>query len=243
MSADYYKEELIKLTDSLGVERKYWPKFLEAVTHSSFIQDSGVAWKSNERIEFLGDSVIGLIISDYLYRKYPDAQEGMLAVKKAGLVSTESLAETARQLDLGRFLLMSHGETLSKGQERSSVLADLYESIIGTVFLCKGFNFTSNLVKNQIAEKLGNISFIQKDAKTQLQECLQEKFKSAPIYVVEREEGAPHAKTFFINATLNGKIIGTGSGKTKKEAEVEAAKDALNQISQTSSKEETAVRH
>ena len=226
---EYYRDSLEKLTELLGIEKDYWQCFLESITHSTFIEEKKPSWNCNERVEFLGDSVIDLTISDFLYREYPEENEGFLTIQRANLVSTESFADLSRKLGFGKFLLLGKGEENSGGADKNSVLADLYESIIGMVFICKGFEFTSNLILSHFKEKLQDISVIKKPAKSLLQEVSQKNLKQSPVYHIINETGKIH-KNFFAEVSLNGHVVGHGVGLTKKEAETLAAQEALEYI-------------
>ncbi len=228
VSASDYDDRLSGLCSLLGVEESMRGAFLEAITHSSFDREKRPPWRCNERVEFLGDAVVGLVISDFLYRSCPDEEEGCLALKKSSLVSTDSLASISRELGLGRFILMSNGEERSRGNERSSILADLYESVIGAVFLVKGWDFVSGLVLGHFRDRLGSLSSIGKDPKTSLQELMQKRFRSAPEYRITGEKGPSHSRTFYAEALMGGKVIGGGSGASKKDAETAAASAALS---------------
>lgn len=223
-----YRKALESLCISLGVEPEYWQLFLEPVTHSSFSSERRTPWSCSERIEFLGDSVVGLVISEFLYRNCHSDREGAMALKKSSLVSTDSLACEARKIGLDRFILMSNGERKNGGCKKNSVLADLYESVIGAVFLCKGWNFASKLVLGHFSLKLSKLSMIGKDAKTALQELTQKRFKEIPVYnVVETGSQSSGTDRFKAEAVVCGKTAGTGCGASKKEAETAAAAEAL----------------
>lgn len=227
---EYYRDNLEKLTELLGIEKDYWQCFLESITHSTFIEEKKPSWHSNERVEFLGDSVIDLTISDFLYREFSEEDEGELTIQRANLVSTESFADLSRKLGLGRFLLLGKGEENSGGADKNSVLADLYESIIGMVFICKGFEFTSKLILSHFEEKLKDISIIKKPAKSLLQEFSQKMLKQSPVYYVTNKTGGIPKKNFLAEVSLNGHVVGHGLGCTKKEAEMAAATEALEYI-------------
>ena len=230
VDSEFYRDNLEELAEFLGLEKDYWECFLEAVTHSTFSEEKKPSWNCNERIEFLGDAVIDLIISEFLYREFSEENEGVLTIQKSNLVSTESFAEIARNLNLGKFLLLGKGEKSSGGADKNSVLADLYESVIGTVFLCKGFEFTSNLVISHFDNKFKNISKIKKPAKSLLQEVSQKKLKKSPVYHIINETGKIPMKNFLAEVSLNGHVVGHGVGFTKKEAETLAAQEALEYI-------------
>ena len=230
VDSEFYRDNLEELAEFLGLEKDYWECFLEAVTHSTFFEEKKPSWNCNERIEFLGDAVIDLVISDFLYREFSEEDEGVLTIQKSNLVSTESFAEISRNLNLGKFLLLGNGERSSGGADKNSVLADLYESVIGTVFLCKGFEFTSKLVISHFDKKFRNISKIKKPAKSLLQEVSQKKLKKSPVYHIINKTGKIPMKNFLAEVSLNGHVLGHGVGVTKKEAETLAAQEALEYI-------------
>lgn len=233
---EHYRKNLEDLTELLGIEKDYWNFFLEAVTHSTFCEEKKPTWACNERLEFLGDSVLDLIISEFLYKKFLEENEGLLSIQRSNLVSTESLAEIARNLKLGEFLLLGKGEENSGGADKNSILADLYESIIAAVFLCKGLKFTSELVLNHFEEKLKNSSIVKKPAKSLLQEFSQKTFKSSPVYIIN-SIGKDANKNFLAKVSLNGHMVGHGFATTKKEAEMLAAQEALDYIDKYSLEE------
>lgn len=230
VGSECYRENLEELVQLLDLEKDYWESFLEAITHSTFCEEKKPSWNCNERIEFLGDAVIDLIISEFLYREFSEEDEGVLTIQKSNLVSTESFAEIARNLNLGKFLLLGKGEKNSGGADKNSVLADLYEAVIGAVFLCKGFEFTSKLVLKHFEEKIKNISKIKKPAKSLLQEVSQKNLKKSPVYHIINETGKIPMKNFLAEVSLNGHVVGHGVGVTKKEAETLAAQEALEYI-------------
>ena len=219
---EHYRKSLEDLTELLGIEKDYWNFFLEAVTHSTFCEEKKPTWSCNERLEFLGDSVLDLIISEVLYKKFSEENEGLLSIQRSNL--------------LGEFLLLGKGEENSGGADKNSILADLYESIIAAVFLCKGLQFTSELVLNHFEEKLRNSSIIKKPAKSLLQEFSQKTFKSSPVYIIN-SIGKNANKNFLAKVSLNGHMVGHGFATTKKEAEMLAAQEALDYIDKYSLEE------
>lgn len=197
------------------------PKLLEqALTHCS--KEAGYSY---ECLEFLGDSVLGFLVSAYLYHTYPNANEGTLTSFRMHLVREEYLASWARKKGLGSFIVLGKGEENSGGREKSSILCDITESIIGAVYLDGGIGEAEKLVTRIISSKC--VSAPDTDAKTALQIFIQKDPKNVFSYEVYKSEGPPHDTTFFVHAILNGEVIADGTGKSKKNAEQEAAKTAL----------------
>lgn len=196
---------------------------INALTHSSFINDKNK--QNNERLEFLGDAVLELVVSDYLYKNHRDLPEGELTKLRAKIVCTESLAMVSNSLNLGSYIFMGKGEENTGGRKRKSILANSFEAIIGGIFIDGGFaeaeRFILVKLKNNIVDAIkGKLIF---DYKTKIQEVIQQKSTNEIEYTVEKEEGPEHDKIFHINLLMNGKIIGKGSGGSKKEAEQQAA--------------------
>ena len=211
---------------------EYWRTLDEALTHDSFAHETGrgkaraqANTPSNERLEFLGDAVVGAAVADYLFKRYPSEPEGGLSRRRAALVSRTALAATAQRWDLGLLLLLGKGEAASHGERRPSILASAAEAVIGAVFLGEGFGAACRFVTR---EHLAHADAeADPDPKTALQELLQGRFKRAPSYSVTSETGPAHARTFSISVFLGGDLLGTGAGPTKKLAEAAAAADAL----------------
>ncbi|NLJ40971.1 MAG: ribonuclease III [Clostridiales bacterium] len=224
--------------DTEELEKKIGYKFEEprllknALTHSSYANESRGDIPDNERLEFLGDSVLGMIIASYLYNMFKEYKEGNLTRMRAGIVSEVALAEIARGIDLGHFLYLGRGESNSGGRDRDSVLADAMEAIIGAVYLegglAKARELVINLFKPIIDRNSQGRGF--QDYKTLLQEELQRNGDKDIAYNVVAERGPDHSKTFVIQVSYDGKIIGKGKGRSKKEAEQQAAKRALENI-------------
>lgn len=205
----------------------------EALTHKSHVnerRDSGR--KHNERLEFLGDAVLSLIISDYLANRYPALSEGALSKLKAKLVSETSLANAARRLDIGSRLQLGRGEELSNGRDKASLLADALEAVIAAVYLDGGFEASRNFTILALTDELSHIDVQQEkpgedDYKTRFQEWCQKRYESLPRYVIVRETGPDHHKRFEVEVQVNDRVFGVGHGHSKKEAEQEAAQQAL----------------
>ena len=203
----------------------------EALTHSSYANEHKRAGNFyNERLEFLGDSVLSLIISDYIYKKYPQYPEGELTKLRATAVCESTLAYISKNLKIGHYLLLGKGEETTGGRDRISILADALEALIGAIYLDGGLdeasNFILDIIENEIikTQKEGEL-FI--DYKTKLQEILQKTIKSKIEYYIEKEVGPDHDKKFFIIAVVDNETYGRGWGRNKKEAEQMAAKEAL----------------
>lgn len=211
---------------------EYWRILDEALTHDSFAHETSRAQAlaravvpSNERLEFLGDAVVGAAVADYLFKRYPNEPEGGLSRRRAALVSRTALSAAAQRWDLGPLLLLGKGEAAAHGERRPSILASAAEAVIGAVFLGEGFAAACRFVTR---EHLAHADAgVDADPKTALQELLQGRFKRAPSYTVTSETGPAHARTFSISVFLGGDLLGTGAGATKKLAEAAAAADAL----------------
>lgn len=204
--------------------------FLEnALTHSSYANENkGRSKGSNERLEFLGDSVLGMVVADYLYRSHPDMPEGELTRTRAALVCEESLVEVARKLELGRYLQLGKGEDAGGGRQRPSIQADAVEAVIAAVYLDGGIGSARKLITRFIlTNNRRELDGCSRDYKTALQELVQKESGQVLSYRLMGESGPDHAKTFQVEVSLNGKPVGSGEGRSKKEAEQNAAKAAI----------------
>ncbi|WP_326798770.1 ribonuclease III [Streptomyces sp. NBC_01808] len=206
---------------------------VRALTHRSFAYENG-GLPTNERLEFLGDSVLGLVVTDTLFRGHPDLPEGQLAKLRAAVVNSRALAEVSRGLDLGAFIRLGRGEEGTGGRDKASILADTLEAVIGAVYLDKGLEAASELVHrlfDPLIEKSSNLG-AGLDWKTSLQELTAARGLGVPEYLVS-ETGPDHEKTFTAAARVGGVTYGTGTGRSKKEAEQQAADTAWRAISAT----------
>lgn len=224
-------KHLSSLEENLNYYFKDDSLLQQALTHSSYANENQLKiTESNERLEFLGDTILNLIVSQYLYNKYLDYPEGELTKIRAKVVCESSLAYAARKIELGEYLLLGKGEEATGGRERESILADTCEAIVGAIYLDSDLEVTNKLLLEKFEEDIvnavakGNL-FI--DYKTELQENLQRGRQVVVEYVVNREEGPDHNKTFYMDILMNGKVLGTGKGRNKKEAEQMAAKKVL----------------
>lgn len=204
------------------------PKLLtHALIHSSYANERKMSKdKNNERLEFLGDAVLELITSDYLFRTYKKEPEGKLTKLRASLVCEPTLAMCAKDIGLGEYLLLSRGEDMTGGRERDSILSDAFEAVIGAIYLDQGIESARKFVEIHLLKDVENkVLFF--DAKTQLQEIIQGEGNETLHYVLVKEEGPDHQKQFTIEARLGDEVIGRGVGRSKKTAEQHAAFEAI----------------
>ena len=215
------------LAARLGLEPRRLDLLRWAITHKSAEQELNLP--SNERLEFLGDAVLELIIAEHLYRSHPDLAEGDLTKLKAVAVSEPVLAAIARQLDLGRYLLLAKGEEQTGGRDRNSILADALEAVFAAVYLDRGLRAARALILQLLAGHLDAIERreYEPDYKTLLQEKIQDIHRAPPTYRVIAQSGPDHDRTFIAEARIGRQILGRGTGKSKKQAEQAAARQAL----------------
>ncbi len=203
----------------------------QAMTHSSYANEHKMRIvENNERLEFLGDAILNLVVSQYLYKKYPNHPEGELTKIRAKVVCESSLAYAATKIQVGKYLLLGKGEEATGGRNRESILADAAEAIVGAIYMDSDFETTNSILLSNF--ELDIVYAVAKgdlfiDYKTELQEVIQKNVKSSLEYVVIKEEGPDHDKRFYMNVVVNDETIGTGRGRNKKEAEQMAAKEAL----------------
>jgi len=204
-----------------------------ALTHRSYLSVTGQGPReSNERLEFLGDSVLGLVTSEFLYRRHPDEHEGQLTKTKSLLVSKAILSRRALRIGLGRFVLMSHSEVESGGRQRLSILADAFESVIGAVYLDQGFEPAREFIHKHLLAESDAITSDKRHTnyKSHLQEYVQNSFRTHPVYRIRSEYGPDHSKHFMVEVMVGKRTLGEGRGHNKKEAEQAAARDALEKV-------------
>lgn len=226
------KKELHLFESHAGVRFKRIEFLNQAFSHRSFANESGGAIENNERLEFLGDSVLGLVVAEYLYEELPDRPEGELARIKSFVVSEESLAGIARSLRIDNFILIGKGEEYSGGRSKKAILADALEAIIGAYFLDSGFKAARKFVLRYLIPEITKVreDRHRKDYKTLLQELVQKQFKTYPRYTLTDRTGPDHDKTFWMSVEVDGTVYGPGSGKNKKEAEQAAAQLAWEAV-------------
>ena len=219
------------LEEAIGYRFRNISLLQNAVTHSSYANErwhNGLL--SNERLEFLGDSVLGMLVADYLYRNFPNRPEGELTRMRADMVCEKTLAAAANQIGLGSHLLLGHGEEQTGGRRRSSILADAMESVIAASFLDGGLDAALSIIRRFILVEVPVSSFRNEDFKTELQELVQKKKDQILTYTLLSESGPDHDKRFEVELKLNDEAVGRGIGSSKKRAEQMAAKNALEAL-------------
>ena len=222
------ESQLTQLQKRLGYRFKKHKLLMAALTHSSYANEKNdISINSNERLEFLGDSVLGLAVADLIFNEYPKMTEGQMTKLRAELVCEKSLLAFAEKLELGNCLLLGRGEEKSGGRARPSILADAVEAVIAAMYLDGGFDPVSKLLSNYFSSEKDSLRIENRDHKTLLQEVVQEKSGQILSYKTVDESGPDHMKQFTVEVSLNGAPIGRGTGKSKKEAEQAAASAAL----------------
>lgn len=226
---------LQQLSSDLQIEFHQQELIENAFVHRSYLNESKRFPQSNERLEYLGDAVLELATSNFLYRKYPDLQEGMLTNLRASLVRTESLAQVALTLRLDQYILMSRGEESTGGRKNVSLLANVTEALLGAIYLDQGFDACTAVLQKYLFPNIDSImaSSSYKDNKSRMQEIAQSKFKKTPHYELLEELGPDHDKVFTVAAFIGTQKYGTGSGKSKQEAQEAAAKKTLELLQAT----------
>ena len=219
-----------RLEEAIGYRFRDISLLQDALSHSSYANERfHDSLKSNERLEFLGDSVLGMVVAEHLYRTCENKPEGELSRMRADMVCEASLAAIARRLNLGEYLLLGHGEAISGGKNRPSILADAVESVIAAIYLDGGFapakEFIHKFVLSATPEKAKNV-----DYKTVLQELVQQKKGQVITYVLSGESGPDHCKEFIVQVRINDQVVGEGTGSSKKRAEQDAARNALQKL-------------
>lgn len=220
-----------ELFQKIGCEIKDENLLKQALTHKSRIANDPQKG-SNERLEFLGDSVLGFVISKYLFQTFPSEPEGKLSKLKSVIVSEPSLAHVARKLELGKYILVNQNEESYNLTSKDSVLSDAFEALIAAVYLSLGMETVRKFILDSLSELIDDSPnlVILRDSKTILQELSQEKYKVSPEYEIVSAEGLSHDMTFVANVKIDGKVAGSGIGKSKKAAQQAAAKEALDNI-------------
>ena len=199
-----------------------------ALTHSSFANERGPGVQYNERLEFLGDAVLSIVVSDYIFKNLTDMPEGELTRVRATLVCEKSLCDLARAIHLGDYLRLGRGEDLSGGRDRPSILADAFEAVIAAIYLDGGMEAASAFILRNMSSLLSNRTYTPfVDYKTRLQESVQQNPEDQLEYRLAGEEGPDHAKIFTVQVILDNNVFSTGRGRSKKAAEQDAAKEAL----------------
>ncbi len=222
------KEAVQELERQLGIRFKKKELLLEAMMHKSFSNEVNTSF-SNERLEFLGDAVLGLVTGEFLLKHFFEDSEGELAKKKAAMVSEESLAYVAEKLGIEKFLLLGKGAQKEETGRKSN-LADFLEAIIGAIYIDRGIRSARKFINENLIKTRASVLKKFFDSKSELQEYSLAKFKLLPKYRVIKVDGPVHSRTYVVTVELNGKILGLGQGKSKKNAEKEAARKALERL-------------
>ena len=219
------------LENALGYRFRNIQLLQNALAHSSYANER---WHnsllSNERLEFLGDSVLGMLVAEYLYRTFPDRPEGELTRMRADMVCEQTLAAAANKIGIGEHLLLGHGEEQGGGRNRNSILADAMESVIAACFLDGGISAALTVVQKFILVEVPVTRLHNVDYKTKLQELVQQKKNQTLSYALVGESGPDHDKQFLVEVSLNGNVVGSGSGSSKKRAEQSAAASAIEKL-------------
>lgn len=221
------------LEQKIGVKFKNKDLLTQAFVHRSYLNENvDFPLFHNERLEFLGDAVLELIVTDYLYASFPDKPEGELTSWRAALVNSKMLSMVAREMDLNDFLLLSRGEKRETGKARDYILANTFEALVGSMYLDRGLAETRRFVEHQLLPKISLVQeeHLFQDAKSRFQEVAQEKVNITPVYKLLKESGPDHVKHFVIGAFLGNELVGQGEGFSKQEAEEQAAKEALEKF-------------
>lgn len=226
-------EKKKKFEKEIGLKFKDEELLKRSLTHRSFLNEhDNEELKSNERLEFLGDAVLELVVSEFLFNEYPDRAEGELTSFRAAVVRTDSLAKISKKLGLGEYLLMSKGEEMTGGREKEYLLANTFEAVIGGLYIDQGYEPVKEFLTKHLVPQIATIVKyrLDIDAKTKLQEKTQNVFKKTPVYKVIKEKGPDHDKVFTVVVKINGKVYGEGEGITKQKAEDAAASKALRKL-------------
>lgn len=220
------------LQQTIGVTFANQDLLKQAFVHRSYLNEKKQIQTSNERLEFLGDAILSFLTSQFLYETYPDYPEGILTNIRSSLVKTTTLSTIAKSLNLGELLFVSHGEEASGGRTNQSLLADVFEALLGALFLDRGIDacktYLSTYLFPMAAQIVAQKAYI--DFKSYLQECIQQDSRVSPTYTVTKSEGPDHARTFWVEARAGARVLGTGTGKSKQEAEQAAALSALEKM-------------
>ena len=228
--------DLAALQQTLGVSFNNLSLLEQALVHSSYVNENpGFAPTSNERLEFLGDAVLGLIVAEKLYQDFPQLSEGEMTRLRAALVCQDTLARVARAIKLGDYLYLGKGEKASGGERKPANLARALEAVIAAVFLDQGLFTTRDVTLRLFNEELQKVASqgVEVDYKSQLQELIQAREQQAPVYRVVEATGPDHEKKFTVEVRIGDTVLGKGTGKSKKTAETEAARSALQRLQST----------
>lgn len=221
----------VELEKKIGYVFRNKEYLLTALTHSSFVNEAKQrsSYCSNERLEFFGDSILSVVVSEYIYRSSPDLAEGYLTRIRANVVCENSLSEFAKEIDLGSYLRMGHGEAVTNGRDRKSTVADAFEALLAAIYLDGGMDQVKRFLLPRIKSAIAKLSKGgNEDYKSRLQKIVQQTPEELLEYTLVSEEGPPHDRIFTFKVMLNSNCLGFGKGRTKREAEQNAAREALS---------------
>ena len=223
------------LAERLGMKASGQKLLLQALTHTSYAHEDGRQGEDNERLEFMGDAVVQMVVTEHLFKQFPGISEGQLARMRAAVVKAESLAQAARRMGLGAYLLLGKGEERSGGRERTSLLSDAFEAITAAVYLDSGWEAARSFVLRALSVELAGLHQPKRtvDPKSALQERLQATSKQTPHYRLVSESGPDHEKRFISEVLHEGKVLGRGAGQSKKASEQAAAAVALERLARS----------
>jgi len=238
MSASAYPQSPDSLEEAIGVRFGDRGLLTQALIHRSYLHEHpDSALPSNERLEFLGDAVLGLVIAEHIYHRYPEMSEGELTSLRAAVVKAPTLARLAGELHLGDYLLMSRGEEAGGGRARTAILASAYEALIGAMLIDRGLEVTRHFIVTQFGPVLEEVvrRRLDRDDKSMLQEVVQGLLGITPVYRVVETSGPDHEPQFVVEVSAGDQVLGRGSGRSKREAEQMAAAEALRNMNNTAS--------
>lgn len=239
-------QHIADFASTLNIQVNNHQLFIEALTHRSYLNetDSSLDIRHNERLEFLGDAVLELLTTQFLFHKYQDRPEGELTSFRAALVRTESLAEEASRLNVGQYILMSKGEDRTGGRNRPYILANTFEAILGAMYLDSGLDTCDSFLQANLFHKTNTIvdNRLDVDSKSKLQEIAQELLKATPVYELKEASGPDHNKKFVMVVSMDGVVFGEGSGRSKQDAEQKAARYALQNWDKLYQKYQNSVK-
>ncbi len=228
------KEQLEKFIDVLGLSSFHNLLILDqALTHSSYANENKTKHGYyNERLEFLGDAILDLVVGEYLFLHYPNMPEGEMSKARASVVSEAPLAAVCAKFNMGDYILLGKGEIVTGGRKRASILADAFEAVVGAIYIDTSYEEARKFILHQLKEYLSLVASgnYGKDYKTLFQEYIQREGEQKIVYSLCREEGPDHDKIFYMEVVVNGTVLGEGSGKSKKDAEQRAAHEALKRL-------------
>jgi ribonuclease-3 len=228
------------LETNLGIEFNNPEILREALTHRSYLNEAELASHSNERLEFMGDAVLGLISTDYLFHRFGALEEGELTNLRSALVRTETLARFAQEINLGQYLFLGRGEEMSKGRQRAGGLACAFEALIAAIYEDQGYEAARSFVMRFLEPELEDVVVGRKhkNAKSMLQELVQARMQQTPTYHLVDESGPDHAKSFTVEVRVGNRVLGSGHDRSKRGAEQIAAEKALARLSATESRQQ-----